>query len=75
MSEEKIQKCIDSISDFYFGDTEDSGEALFKNFAEAHRDKFLRTQEEMLLDEHKLEYTEVYKEFQKYRKTLCLTPP
>ena len=65
MSEDKLQRCIDTISDFYFGDTEDCGEELFKRFAGIHRDKFLRTQEEMLLDEHKLEYTEVYNEFQK----------
>mmetsp|Transcript_36064 Transcript_36064/g.41646 ORF Transcript_36064/g.41646 Transcript_36064/m.41646 type:complete len:100 (-) Transcript_36064:42-341(-) len=38
---------------------------MFKKFAEDYKEKFKRTQEELLQDEHKLEYTEVYKEFQK----------
>ena len=64
MAEDKIQACIDKISDFYFGDSEDCGEALFKKFAETHKNKFLTEQDEIMENEHKLEYTEAYKEFQ-----------
>ena len=63
MSEDKIQKAMDTISDFYFGESEDSGEAMFQHFAQKHHEKFQKDQD-VIMDEHKLEYTEAYKEFQ-----------
>ena len=39
MSEDKIQKAMDTISDFYFGESEDSGEAMFQDFAKKHHEK------------------------------------
>ena len=38
MSSDKVQKAMDNISEFYFGEGEDSGEAMFKNFAQKHAD-------------------------------------
>ena len=64
MSEDKLQKAMDIITDFYFGDSEDSGEAMFMNFANKHKDLFNVT-EGIDMEEHKLEFTEVYTEFQK----------
>ena len=72
MSDDKIQACIDNISDFYFGDNEEWGESLFKKFAETHKDKFSSGLDEAMEGEQKLEYTEAYKEFQKYAICFCL---
>ena len=63
MSEDKLQDAMNSITDYYFGDAEDSGEAMFKKFASKHKDTFDVT-EGTDMEEHKLEFTEVYKEFQ-----------
>ena len=63
MSESKVEKAMFNISDFYFGDSEDGGEAMFKGFALKHGTKF-RPDLEIEEHEHKLEFTDVYKEFQ-----------
>lgn len=54
---------MNKIEEFYFGDGEQSGEALFNEFASKHEALF-----EVNVDaenEQKLEYTNVYKEFVK----------
>ncbi|CAI2380264.1 unnamed protein product [Moneuplotes crassus] len=63
MSEDKLQAAMDAISDFYFGESEDSGEQMFKKFANKHKELFDVT-EGTDMEEHKLEFTDVYKEFQ-----------
>ena len=65
MSDEKFEQAMEKIQSFYFGDTEDSGEAMFEKFASKHAEKFKVAPEDFEDAEHKLEYTEVYKEFQK----------
>ena len=63
MISEKMQKAMDTIQDFYFGDSEDCGEVMFKKFAEKHSKTFKKGKDQPP-DEHKLEYTQVYNEFQ-----------
>ena len=63
MAEDKVQKCMDLIQEFYFGEGEDTGEVMFKKFAQKHADKFKKSPD-IPYDEHKLEYTDVYNEFQ-----------
>lgn len=46
---------MDHIEDFYFGDDENSGEAIFNRFAAKHAHIFDENS-----DENKLEYTAIY---------------
>jgi hypothetical protein len=59
----KLEEIMDHVEDFYFGDDENSGEAMFARFAEKHAHLF--SDELSATDaENKLEYTTVYQEFQ-----------
>ena len=51
-----------AIEDFYYGDSETSGEAIFKAFAAKHAELF-EDGCDALGTENKLEYTAVYNEF------------
>ncbi len=61
--QEKVQEAMQKIEAFYFDEGEDSGEQIFNRFAEKHahlfEDKFKAGEAE-----NKLEYTQVFKEFQ-----------
>jgi hypothetical protein len=60
---DKLEEIMDHIENFYFGDDENSGEAMFAKFAEKHAHMF-DDECDSLNSEHKLEYTAVYEEFQ-----------
>lgn len=53
--DDKLAEVMDKIETFYFGDGEDSGEAVFNSFAAKHADLF-DTGCDALEDENKLEY-------------------
>ena len=56
---------MENVEEFYMGNEEDSGEALFNKFAEQHASKFDIKEEENLMDvEGKLEWTAIHKEYQ-----------
>ena len=61
--QELVDKVMNTIEAFYFGDGPDSGEKLFNDFAAKHASIF----DEELTEgnENKLEYTPVYNEFVK----------
>ena len=40
MEDDKFTTLMQDIEEFYFSEGEDSGEELFKKFAEKHSDKF-----------------------------------
>ena len=40
MEEDKFNSLIQQIEEFYFSEGEDSGEEMFKKFAEKHASKF-----------------------------------
>ncbi len=54
---------MENIEQFYFDDGENSGEAIFNKWAAKHASKF---DEDFDAEggENKLEYTQIYKEFQ-----------
>ena len=56
------------VEEFYMGNEEDSGEAIFNKFAELHAAKFTVADDQNLADventEGKLEWTEIHKEYQ-----------
>ena len=62
MADEKVKAAMEQIEEFYFGDAEDSGEAIFNKFAAKHAALF-ETEADGFNVENKLEYTEVYNEF------------
>ena len=59
----KLETIMDQVEDFYFGDQEDSGQAMFARFAEKHAHLF-SDDCDAEASENKLEYTVVYQEFQ-----------
>jgi hypothetical protein len=59
----KLETIMDQVEDFYFGDQEDSGQAMFARFAEKHAQLFADDCDAEA-SENKLEYTVVYQEFQ-----------
>ena len=59
----KLEEIMDHVEDFYFGDDENSGEAMFAKFAEKHAPLF-DDDCDAGETENKLEYTTVYQEFQ-----------
>ena len=54
MSDDKMTAVMDKIEQFYFGDGDDCGEAMFKKFAEENKEVFKEGVEEEGT-EHKLE--------------------
>jgi len=58
-----LEEIMDHVEDFYFGEDEDSGQAMFAKFAEKHADLFA-DECDAVANENKLEYTAVYQEFQ-----------
>ncbi len=40
MDEDKIQRIMDKVDEFYFGDDENSGEEIFNRFAAKHASLF-----------------------------------
>eukprot|EP00357_Protocruzia_adherens_P035664 CAMPEP_0115002324 /NCGR_PEP_ID=MMETSP0216-20121206/17930_1 /TAXON_ID=223996 /ORGANISM="Protocruzia adherens, Strain Boccale" /LENGTH=122 /DNA_ID=CAMNT_0002367881 /DNA_START=31 /DNA_END=399 /DNA_ORIENTATION=+ len=63
-----MTEVMTKVEEFYFGDGEDQGEHIFKKFAEKHMALF-ETEENAEDTEHKLEYTQAYKEFQSLFET------
>ena len=61
-NEEIISKVMNEIEEFYFGEGEESGEAIFDKFAVKHHELF-EADFEAEGAENKLEFTQVYKEF------------
>ena len=64
---EIVAKVMAKVEEFYMGDGDDSGEAIFNKFAEQHAAKFEVAEGENLADvqnmEGKLEWTEIHKEY------------
>ena len=63
VSEEQVQQIMNDIEMFYFSDGDDSGEAIFNRFAEKHHESFEEGCDATQM-ENKLEYTQIYKEYQ-----------
>lgn len=59
---EKLEQIMDAVEEFYFGDSENSGEQLFMKFASKHAHLFDEDCD-AVATENKLEYTTVYQEF------------
>ena len=47
---EIVQKVMEKVEEFYMGNEDDSGEALFNNFAEKHAEKFTVEEGQNLAD-------------------------
>ena len=62
--QELVERVMNKIEEFYFGDSEQSGEALFNEFAKKHETLF-EGDDDGDMKEQKLEYTQVYNEFVK----------
>ena len=65
-----VEKVMAKVEEFYMGDEEGSGEAMFNAFVEQHKDKFTTKEGEDLGDlesmEGKLEWTQIHKEYQQF---------
>jgi hypothetical protein len=59
----KMEQAMTAIEEFYFGDEEDAGETMFNNFAKVHAHHFAGYSS-VYQDEHKLEHTAAYQQFQ-----------
>ena len=57
---DKLTSVMDKIEEFYFGDGDESGEKMFKAFAEKHKEKF-EVPEDAESMEHKVEYVSDHK--------------
>ena len=57
-----VEEVMASIENFYFSDGPESGEAIFNKFAEKHQHLFAEDCD--ILTEQKLEYTQIFNEFQ-----------
>ena len=57
-----VEEVMASIEQFYFSDGPESGEAIFNTFAEKHQHLFEDDCD--ILTEQKLEYTQIFNEFQ-----------
>lgn len=55
----KLEEIMDHVEDFYFGEDENSGEAMFARFAKKHAHLFDENCDASET-ENKLEYTAVY---------------
>ena len=65
---EIVQKVMEKVEEFYMGNEDDSGEALFNNFAEKHAEKFTVEEGQNLADvenvEGKREWAGIFREYQ-----------
>ena len=66
---ERMEEAMRKIEDFYFGEEEDTGEQLFNNFAEKYAEQFAGFTKNVQQQEHKLEHTIAYQEFQQIFET------